>query len=73
MSTTHAKPKAFTVGEIARQCNEPIHRINYIISSRGIEHVEVAGRLRIFDQYAVERVGLILQELDEKRERGSHV
>lgn len=40
--------QALTVGEIARQAGCPVHRIEYIIRSRGILPVQRAGNARVF-------------------------
>lgn len=40
--------KALTVGRMANLLGQPIHRIQYLISSRSIEPVLRAGNLRVF-------------------------
>jgi hypothetical protein len=47
---------ALTVGEIARQAGCPIHRIEYIIRSRGINPVQRAGIARVFTPADVDRI-----------------
>lgn len=48
--------KLLTVGEIAKQLDCPIHKVEYIIMSRGIKPVQLAGRFRVFDDGALERI-----------------
>lgn len=43
-----------TVGVIASRIGVPIHRIEYLIVSRGIEPVARAGKLRVFNPGVVE-------------------
>lgn len=50
----------FTVGELARRARVPVHRVTYVIETRGIEPIGRAGRARVFSQEAAEQV---LQEL----------
>jgi hypothetical protein len=59
-----------TIGAIARQLSEPIHRVEYAVRSRNIQPVSLAGNLRIFDREAVERVAVALREIDAKRSGG---
>ncbi len=58
---------ARTVGRIARELNEPIHRVDYAIRTRGIEPEFTAGHLRVFSEDAVERIAEILREIDRQR------
>jgi hypothetical protein len=59
-----------TVGTIAGRLNEPIHRVEYAIRSRGIEPAGIAGNLRIFNEDAIEQVATALREIDSRREGG---
>jgi len=45
-----------TVGEIARRLNEPIHRVSYIIRSRGITPGGWAGNSRVFAEADIQRI-----------------
>jgi hypothetical protein len=60
-----------TVGRIALRLNEPMHRVEYAIRSRGIKPVGVAGNLRVFDDAAIEEVASILREIEVKRGGGA--
>ncbi len=54
-------PTAPTVGEIARRLNVPLHRVEYVIRSRGILPAAKAGNARLFTD---EDVSVIRSELD---------
>jgi len=47
---------------------EPLHRVEYVVRSRNIQPVSIAGNLRIFDVATIDRVAAILLEIDHKRE-----
>ena len=49
-------PQALTVGEIAKQLDWPIHRVDYFIRSRGIKCKMRAGQLRVFPKSIVARL-----------------
>ena len=56
-----------TVGEIARRLGEPVHRVTYVIQSRQIEPVSVAGNSRVFSESQVAFIAAELKEIDEER------
>jgi hypothetical protein len=58
---------ALTIGAIARELGEPIHRVQYAIRTRGIEPECVAGNIRVFGDDAIERVAGILHEINGQR------
>ena len=60
--------KSLTVGEIAKRLDCPIHKVEYLISSRNINPVERAGNLRIFANDVVE----ILRDEIKQGERLAH-
>ena len=64
-STTRAP----TIGEIARRLSQPIHRIEYIISSRGIEPQCRAGAARVFSEADVDHIAAELRRIDTDKER----
>ena len=50
-------PRLVTVGVIAKELDEPIHRVEYILRTR--KHIApraTAGGLRLFDNDAIEQV-----------------
>ena len=55
-----------TVGAIARELGEPIHRVEYAIRTRGIEPEAIAGHIRVFPPDAIERVADILRGIDRE-------
>jgi hypothetical protein len=59
-----------TVGEIARRLNEPLHRIEYVIRSRGIQPARIAGNVRIFSEDHVARITAELRQIDGKKGGG---
>lgn len=59
-----------TIGQIAHRLNEPIHRIEYAIKTRGIEPTAIAGNARIFQEEDIERVATALRDIDSKRREG---
>jgi hypothetical protein len=61
---------AITIGAIARELKQPLHRIEYVLRTRNIEAVSTAGHVRIFDRDAVERVAAALSEIDARRGQG---
>jgi hypothetical protein len=60
-----------TVGEIARRLGEPVHRVEYLIRSRGIEPSGIAGHARVFGEEDVARIAGELDRIDQERE-GHH-
>lgn len=57
-----------TVGVIARGERVPLHRVEYVISSRGIQPEGMAGNARVFSDAAVARIKSELQRIDDDRE-----
>ena len=50
-----------TVGTIARTAGADIHRVEYLIRSRGIRPVGRAGNARVFSDKDAERIALQLR------------
>jgi DNA-binding transcriptional MerR regulator len=61
-------PDVPTVGSIAHQLGVPIHRIRYVIESRGIEPSGWAGNARVFTDADVERIRAELARIDQGKE-----
>ncbi|MCA9108574.1 MAG: hypothetical protein KDA52_01400 [Planctomycetaceae bacterium] len=59
--------QALTTGEIARQLDAPVHRVEYVIRSRNIQPIERAGCLRIFALADLEYIADELRRMDEDR------
>jgi hypothetical protein len=60
---------SLTIGAIARELHEPLHRVSYVIRTRGIEPEAVAGHIRVFPPEAVERIAAILRDIDRQAAR----
>jgi hypothetical protein len=60
-------PTAPTVGEIARRLNVPLHRVEYVIRSRGISPTTRAGNIRVFSESDVRRIGSELDRIAAER------
>jgi hypothetical protein len=60
-----------TVGEIARRTNRPIHKIEYVIRSRGIKPARIAGNCRIFAEEDVQRIAKELDAIDAARQESA--
>jgi hypothetical protein len=67
METAEA-PALPTVGQIAQRLGVPVHRISYVIDSRGIKPVGWAGNAKVFDEPAVQRIGSELKRIAEDKE-----
>ncbi|QDV37467.1 hypothetical protein [Tautonia plasticadhaerens] len=59
-----------TTGMIARRLDEPLHRVTYIIRTRGIEPAAVAGKARVFEEEHLERIAAALRDIDARRDGG---
>lgn len=62
MSTS--APSMPTIGKIARQLGEPLHRVQYVIRARRIRPCGWAGNARVFSEDAVEAIGVELRRID---------
>jgi hypothetical protein len=60
---------ALTIGAIARELGEPIHRVQYAVKTRGIKPEAIAGQIRVFPPETVDRVADILREIDCQQAR----
>lgn len=67
-------PQLITPGAIARRLDQPIHRILHVLATRpAIRPAARAGRVRLYDREAVERVRREIARIDSNRvgaERG---
>jgi hypothetical protein len=66
----HIAPRLITVGVIATELSEPLHRISYVLQTR--KHIlpaAYAGTLRLFDREAVAMIREELHEIDARRAR----
>ena len=61
-------PAALTIGEIARQLDAPLHKIEYIIKSRNIQPTQRAGNSRVFSQASVDYIVSELRRINTGRD-----
>jgi hypothetical protein len=66
MGTVEA-PALPTIGSIAQECGVPLHRVAYVIDSRGIKPIGWAGNAKVFDAAAVQRIKSELRRIAEDR------
>jgi len=59
-------PALLTVGQIADRLDVSVHRIGYVVNSRGIEPIGRAGVLRVFDDAAVQRIASELRRMADR-------
>jgi DNA-binding transcriptional MerR regulator len=59
-----------TIGHIAQQLGVPIHRVQYIIKSRNIQPVSIAGQARIFSTEAIRQISAALAGVAANRQKG---
>lgn len=60
-----------TVGAIARSEGVPVHRVVYVIESRGIKPAGIAGHAKVYDENAVAMIRSELRRIREDRPFGS--
>ena len=56
-----------SLGEIARRLNVPIHRVEYVIRSRNIKPLLVAGGRRFYSGSQVQRIASEIRRIDEEK------
>lgn len=56
-----------TVGVISRRLDQPIHRIEYVIRSRGIQPQGIAGNARVYTEASVDLIAAELRRIDSAR------
>jgi DNA-binding transcriptional MerR regulator len=52
-----------TVGDLVRLTGQPIHKIEYLLSSRNITPTQRAGRFRLYGPDTVERIQCEVQKM----------
>ena len=60
-------PSAPTIGEISRRTGYPIHRVRYVIESRGIRPASRAGIANVYTEADVQHIASELRRIDEER------
>jgi hypothetical protein len=61
-------PAIHSAGTLARLFRVPVHRIQYVIRSRGIAHAGIAGNVRLYDEAAAQWIGSELQRIATEKE-----
>lgn len=56
-----------TVGAIALSLGVPVHRVEYVLRTRDIQPIGVAGNARVFAPDDVRRIGSELRRIDAER------
>jgi len=68
MNARPPEPQLITPGTIAREINQPIHRVLHILATRSaIRPAARAGRIRLYDRQAIEAVRREIARIDENR------
>lgn len=57
----------FTVGDLAQWAGVPVHRVTYVIETRGILPIGRAGQARVFSADAAEQVLAALKQIAAER------
>ena len=57
-----------TTGQIARQLNENLHRVEYAIKTRNIAPDGLAGNARLFGEEAIEQIKAALRDMNFRRD-----
>ena len=59
--------RLLTVGAIARELGQPLHRIKYCIDAYAIEPIQRAGVLRLFSRDDLPRIKSALTRIAQRR------
>jgi predicted transcriptional regulator len=62
-----ALPAAPTIGEISRRTGYPIHRVRYVIESRGIRPASRVGIANVYTEADVQHIASELRRIGEER------
>lgn len=65
--------REWTVGAIAEHFGVPVHRVEYVVTSRRLEPQSRAGVLRIFSVEDVEVIGEVLRARQQDTPRAREV
>jgi DNA-binding transcriptional MerR regulator len=64
---TTSLPSALTIGEIVRRTECPLHRVRYIIESRGIKPTSRAGVANVYREADLKFIASELRRIDGDR------
>lgn len=62
--------RLWTIGQIAREAGQPLHRVEYLVRARNIAPTGRAGRLRVFDEPTVRRIVELLRGVGAAHQKG---
>lgn len=62
----------WTVSRIAEHLSIGRHRVEYVIKTRRIKPIAIAGPARVFSNAEVERIRLVLEHMTTRRDGGPH-
>lgn len=63
------KKQVITIGVIAAELGEPLHRVMYVLRTRHhVQPTALAGKVRLFDRAAVAMIRHELNAIDARRE-----
>ena len=60
-------PRLATTGEIARLLGRPIHRVEYVVRTRGVRPSARVGNLRVFSPADVDYIAAELARIEADR------
>lgn len=63
-------PVIHSVGTLAKLFNVPVHQVVYVIRSRRIPHIGVAGNVRLYGEAAAQWIGSELRRIADDRTGG---
>lgn len=69
---TDKVPRLITSGVMARELDVPLHRIIWILATRGIQPTARAGTLRLYSRHAFNLVRDELAAIDAQRKEAVH-
>ena len=61
---------AWTIGAIARELNQPVHRIEYVINSRRMQPAQRVGNLRVFTDSDVQFIAAEVRRIEAEKAGG---
>jgi len=67
MPANESQRLLYSVGEAARRINQPIHRVEYFIASKGIPPTQRAGGRRLYDDAQVSRISAEIQASERRQ------
>jgi len=66
MASTLAR--LLTVGTIAERLNEPLSRIEYVLRTRNIQPIGMAGNARVYDETDLDKIANELRDIDDRKD-----